>query len=62
MLKKIVLENIYSSEHFRVFLHIKFNKIQNVLLKFRNSLLADKEYVKITKETINKIFKYAILT
>ena len=63
MVNKVSIENSYRSDHSGVVLRIKINQIEKgkCLWKLNNSLLLDKEYVKLVKETIIKITcQYAV--
>ena len=62
--EKGLIDNSYRSDHSGVILFLKLNTIQKGkgLWKFNNSLLTDKEYLKIIKAGIDKtISQYAIL-
>jgi hypothetical protein len=64
MVEKVIIENSYRSDHSGVVLSIKLSKLKKGkgLWKFNNSLLTDKDYVKIVKETVKKIIhQYAAL-
>ena len=62
--EKVIIDNSYRSDHSGVVLSLNLNKIHKGrgLWKFNNSLLSDKEYIKIIKDIINNIItQYAIL-
>ena len=62
--EKVLTDNSYRSDHSGVILFLKLNTIQTGkgVWKFNNSLLTDKEYLKIIKAVIDKtISQYAIL-
>ena len=62
--ENVLIDNSYRSDHSGVILFLKLNTIQKGkgLWKFNNSLLTDKEYLKIIKAVIDKtIAQYAIL-
>ena len=62
--EKVLIDNSYRSDHSGVVLFLKLNTIHKGkgLWKFNNSLLTDREYLKIIKAIINKtISQYAIL-
>ena len=56
-IQKVTIENSYRSDHSGLILCVKLDTIESGkgLWKFNNSILSDREYINVLKETINKI-------
>ena len=62
--QNVIIENSYRSDHSGVVIYVKLDTIETGkgLWKFNNSLLSDRDYLNIIKQTISKVTtQYAVL-